>query len=98
MTITMNHDSPNINPLLHRHLLALKLPTQSLRLLHLGNVAIPRPPRRRIPRRLHLIHLPEFRHRARPSRLRQRALDECRRVSRLANYFESVLEICFSFY
>lgn len=62
--------SPNLTPLLPRRLLALQLLLRRSRLLHMGHVALPRPPSRRIPRRLRDIHLPQLRHSACPRRLR----------------------------
>jgi hypothetical protein len=86
--------SPHLYNLLLHSLLALQLPAHSRCLLHLDNVAIPRSRRRRIARRAHVVHLPQFRRLSRPNRFCQRALDERRGILGSSNHVERVLEIC----
>lgn len=91
--LTTNKNSHNLHPLLNRSLLALQLPPHGTRLLHLGNVALPRPPRRRIPRRARNLPPPQLRPLPRHRGLRQRPLDERRRVPNAAHPPQPVLEI-----
>ena len=91
--LTLN--SLDLAPLLDRCLLALKLPAQCRRVLHLGHVAIPRSCRGRVTCRTHVIHLPQLCHFTSPGRFREWFVDECRRILGYSNDIESVLEICF---
>lgn len=90
--------SHNLHPLLRRRLLALQFPTHSLGIFHLGNVALPRPSCRRIPRRPRLLDLPELRHLSCTGGVFEWVVDVCRWVYGFTDDSESVLEICFSLY
>lgn len=59
----------------------------------MDNVALPRPNRRRIPRRLRILHIPSLRHSPGTYGLRKWTMDERRRIPGLANCPERVLEI-----
>lgn len=79
--------------LLRHRLLALRLPSHGPRLPHLDPLPLPRPPRRRIPRRPPRLPLPQLRPRPRAHRLRQRPLDVRRRLPRPARPPQRVLQI-----
>lgn len=95
MTNLQSHAfSHNIRFIFSNLLLALQLLPLGLRLLHMGNVALPRPCSRRVPRRASLLDLPRLRDRPRIGRIRKRAVDVCGRVLGYTNDLESVLALC----
>lgn len=80
-------------PLLSNRILALQLPTYSSRLHHVGNVALPRSRRRRIPRRPRLLHLPHLRRLSRLDCIRKWIVDVRRWLHGHTQGPQPVLEI-----
>lgn len=98
VSLTNQLYSPHLHALLNCLILALQLPPRRIRLHDLGNVDVPRPRRRRKSRRFRHVYLPQFRHLARTSRLREWSVDERRRIPGYTDHPESILEICLPLY
>lgn len=96
--IPTDRPSPDLPRLLHHRLLPLQLSPRRHRLLHLGDVAFSRPPRRRIPGRAHFLPVSQLRRRPRPHSICERSLDECRRFPRQPHHLKSLLALRFPFH
>ena len=86
--------SPYLPDIFHHRLLAQQFSSLSQRLLHLGYVALPRPPRWRITRRPCIFSFPQFRYCTRFDCFCERIVDECWRIFGQPRGIECVLEIC----
>lgn len=91
-----NSNSSHLGHLFSNRLLALKLPTNSRGILHMGHVALPRPPSSRVSCRPYVLPLSKLRHQSSFDGFRKRAVDVCGWVLGTTCHFERVLEVCVS--
>ena len=96
LTSLINLNSFNLSSLLNNNVLALQLPSRCYRLLHMGNVALPRPLGGRIPCRASFLYIPQLCCRTCSYCVCKRPLDERWWLLGIPNHPQPVLALRFS--
>lgn len=94
-TSLINLKSFNITTLLDNNVLALQLPSRGYRLLHMGNVALPRPLGGRIPCGASFLSIPQLCCRSCTYCVCKRPLDERWWLLGVPNHPQPLLALCF---